>query len=215
MPKSSSRTWPSVGDQNICRLQIPMHDQLRVRVGHGVGDLREQLQPRQQIELLVAAVLIDRMPFDVLDREKRLPLRGEARVVQACDIRMRQRGEDVPLARHSLRKPRALPCPVRKLQRNRPVDQPVATLRQPHGAHAAAAQLAYQSIGSDHVAGPIAIGRRHLRHRRASTVELRECVEEVTVPVCPARESRSRKRGLSAAYCGASRSIHCSRCDGG
>ena len=196
------------GDQNIRRLQIPMHDELRVRVGDGIRDLRKQLQPRLQIDLLVAAVLVDLMSFDVLDREKRLPLRGEARVVQACDIRMSERREDFTLARHPLRQSRALPCPVRKLQRDRPIDEPVAALRQPHRAHAAAAQLAHQAIGSDRVARLIATAagvRRHPAHHRSNFGRV---LRKSLSPVCPARESRSRKRGLSAAYCGASISIH-------
>ncbi len=136
------------------------------------------------------------MPFDVLDGEKWLPLHREARVIQACDIRMRQRGEDVPFARHSLRKPRALPGAVRKLQRDRPIDEPVETLRQPHGAHAAAAQLAHQAIGPNGVARLLAVGGGVDDIPRASiTVELRECVEEVAVPGVPgAREQITQAR---------------------
>ena len=145
-------------DQNIRGFQIAMHDELRVRVGDTAGDLREQPQPRLQVELLLAAILVDLTPFDVLDREKRPPFRRETRVVQPRDIRMRQCGENPPLARHALREPCALPRPMRKLQCNRPVDQPVAPLGEPHRAHAAVAQLAQQAIGSHLVAGLIAAG---------------------------------------------------------
>ncbi len=95
------------------------------------------------------------MSFHVLEREKRLSVRGDARVVQARNIRMRERRKDFTFATHALRQSRALPCPVRKLQRHRPIDESVDTFRKPDRAHAAAAQLAHQAIGSDRVARPL------------------------------------------------------------
>ena len=46
-----------------------MHDEFAVRVGDGVGHLREQPQARRHVELLLAAVHVDAAAFDVLDRE--------------------------------------------------------------------------------------------------------------------------------------------------
>ena len=196
IPKSSSRTWPSTVTRIFAGFRSRCTTSLRVRVGDGIGDLREQLQPRLQIAAAARGSTRRSAALDVLDGEIRLAVRREARVVQACDIRMRERGEDLPLARHSLREPGALPGAVRKLQRDRPIDEPVAALRQPHGAHAAAAQLAHQAIGPDGVARLLAVGGGVDDIPRASiTVELRECVEEVAVPGMPgAREQITQAR---------------------
>ena len=50
------------GDEDICRLKIAMHDELRVRVGDGVRDLHEELEEGIKIELLVAAILVNLRP---------------------------------------------------------------------------------------------------------------------------------------------------------
>ena len=88
------------GDQDVGGLQIAVYDELRVRVGDGIGDLRKQPDARPCIELMIATVLIDGPAFDVLDRQKRPMRRGQAGVIQTRDVRVRQRREDLPLARH-------------------------------------------------------------------------------------------------------------------
>ena len=135
-----------------------MHHELGVRVGNTAGDLCEQPQPRLQVELPLAAIVVDLTPLDVLDREKRPTFRRETRVVQPRDIRMRQCGENPTLPRHAQREPCALRCPMRKLQCNWPLDQAIAPLGEPHCAHPSVAQLAQQAIGSHLVTWLIAAG---------------------------------------------------------
>ena len=134
-----------------------MHDQLRVGVGDRMGDLREQPDPGVRVELLAAAVLVDRLSFDVLDRQERPPFRGEAGIVQTGDVGMGQRGKDVPLTHHPLGEAGTLPRVVRQFQRDWPVDEPVGPFGQPHDAHSAGAQLADQPVEADHIARSIAV----------------------------------------------------------
>ena len=153
-----------------------MHGQLAVRIRDRAGHLREQAQPRFHVEVLLAAVHVDVLAFDVLDGEIGLPARSDACIVQMGNVWMGQRRENLALARHALREPGALPRAVRKLQRHWPFDEAVSALGQPDHPHAAAAQLAQEPIRPDHVARLITIGR-DLRDVQQVSVEFRKGVE--------------------------------------
>jgi hypothetical protein len=96
MPKSSSAVSVD-GDEDIGRLQIAMHDELGMRVGHGIGDLQEERKPLPHIEPGFPDELVDAAAFDVLEREVGLSGGGDPRVVESRDVRMGERREDVPL----------------------------------------------------------------------------------------------------------------------
>ena len=100
------------------------------------------------------------------------------------------------LARHAQREPRALRCAVRKLQCNRPLDQAIAALGEPHYAHAAVAQLAQQAIGSDLVTGLIAAGVGSIGIASVG-VELRKGVEESAVFASDRRATAGHAGGAS------------------
>src|SRR6185369_4728591 len=138
--------------QHVRGFEIPMHDELAVRVRDRVGDLEEQAQPLPQAETVRRAVLVDRSSLDVLEREIRLPLRGDTGIVEPSDVRMRERGENLALASEALGETPVPRGEMRQLQRDRSIENSVGALRQPDGAHAAAAELAYQPIRTDRVA---------------------------------------------------------------
>ncbi len=96
-------------DQHVRRLEIAVHDQLRVRVRDRLRDLEEQDQPRPRIERARAHVRVERDPLDILEREIRLSVIGHARVEDLGDVRMAQRGEDRPLALDPRRQLRSRP----------------------------------------------------------------------------------------------------------
>jgi hypothetical protein len=91
---------------------------------------------------------------------------------------MIQRGEDLPLARHSFREPSALPGAVRDLQRHRTIDVPIGALGQPDRAHAAAAELTHQAIRSHLVAGMLYL-RSARRRFTGADIQLRQRVQEI------------------------------------
>ena len=169
-----------------------MHCQLAVCIRDRTGHLREQAQPRLHIELLLAAIHIDAVAFDVFDGEIGLPAGSDACIVQMRDVGMGKRRENLAFARHALREPGALPRAVRQLQRHWPFDEAVGALGQPDHPHAAAAQLAQEPIRPDHVARLIAIGR-DLRDVQQVSVELRKGVEvRASLVIRGAREQRSQ-----------------------
>ncbi len=108
-------------------------------------------------------------------------------------------GEDLAFARHALGEPGAIPRAVRQLQRDRAIDEAIGALGQPHHPHAAAAQLAQQTIRPDHVARLSAIGR-DFREVQEIRVELRQGVEvRADLVIRGARQQRSqagRERGV-------------------
>ena len=106
--------------------------------------------------------------------------------------RMGQRRENLAFARHALGEPGAIPRAVRQLQRHRAIDEAIGALGQPHHPHAAAAQLAQETIRPDHVARLIAIGR-DLREVQEIRVELRKGVEvRASLVIRGARQQRSQ-----------------------
>ena len=138
-------------DQDVGRLEIAMDDQSRMRVRDRAGDLRDERDPGAYVELVLAAVDVDRLAFDVLEREIRPAVLGDARVIQASDVRMLERREDLALLSRALGELRQRP-PVRQLQRDLSPQDAVGALRQPYGAHAAFADRAEQSVRTDYAA---------------------------------------------------------------
>ena len=59
-----------------------------MRVGDRGADLAEELQPLGDVERSAVAVLVDRLPFDVLHHEVRQAVLGRAAVEQARDVRV-------------------------------------------------------------------------------------------------------------------------------
>jgi hypothetical protein len=60
------------GDQDVRRLQVPMHDEPAVGVGDGAGHLEEQAQTPRDVEPFVAAIPVDGTAIHVLQRQIRL-----------------------------------------------------------------------------------------------------------------------------------------------
>ena len=83
--------------QDVAGLQVAVHDQVLVRVLHGVADLAKQLEPRRDRQTLLVAVLVDRLAVHVLHDEVRRTLGRRTAVEEAGDVRMVQFGENLAL----------------------------------------------------------------------------------------------------------------------
>jgi hypothetical protein len=156
---------PGVGDQDVRRLEVAVDDELRVGVRHRARDLQEQAQPLGQRQAALEAVGIDAPAVDMFQRQPRLAVGRDPGFVQARDVRVLQRGQDLALARQSLGQAGAPPGAVRQLERHLAALQQVGPLGQPDAAHAAAAQFPDQAVGADGIAGTLAgqaggVGRR-------------------------------------------------------
>ena len=130
-----------------------MHDQVAMRIGHRTGDLLEQHQLLAQTERMLEHVFVDRRAH-VLQRQVGPTLFVGAGVVQARDIRVCQPRQDVALARQA-RVQFGHPAHMGQLQRDRAVEPTVDALSQPHGPHAADADLPLQAVWADPHALPL------------------------------------------------------------
>ena len=137
-------------DQHVGGLEVAVDHQVRVRILHRFEHLLEQSDAFAHAESMRAAMLDQRVPLHIGQRDVGLARSRHARVVQARDMRMRQRGQDVALARQPLGECARGQAGVRQLERHLALEQAISSLGQPHAAHAAAADLAQQPIGADH-----------------------------------------------------------------
>jgi hypothetical protein len=112
-----------------------------------------------------------------LEREERPAARRHAGVVEARDLRMLERGQDVALARHPRDERGAQPRAARKFQRDLALQQTVGALGQPYGAHAARADTSQQPVGAHGFAGVTGLGRCRRSQRRDA---LSEGIERTT-----------------------------------
>jgi len=61
------------------------------------ANLAKELQPFRYRQLLLVAVLVDRLSLDVLHDQERPSVLGRATVVELGDVWMVDRGQDLPL----------------------------------------------------------------------------------------------------------------------
>jgi hypothetical protein len=119
---------------------------VRVR---GVADGTEQLEPLAHAEPAPVTVRVDRLALDVLHHEVGPAVRRCTAVQQPRDVGVVARGEDLPLvaeaAQHLVRVHAALD----DLERHSLLEMLVRALGQVDHAHAAAADLVDDAVGSD------------------------------------------------------------------
>ena len=84
-------------DQRVGRFQVAMDDEVAMRVGHRVADLREQFETLVQRSVARVAVVEQRNAVDVLHHRVRTAIRRHAAVEQARDAGMIQPRENLPL----------------------------------------------------------------------------------------------------------------------
>ncbi len=85
------------GDQDIGRLQVPMHHQMAVGIVHGSANLAEELEPVVDAESMLVAVAGDRHAAYELHHYVGHAVDGLAAIDQAGDMTMLEGGEDLAL----------------------------------------------------------------------------------------------------------------------
>ena len=137
-----------------------MHDQVLVRVLHGVADLAEETQALLDRELLLLAPVGDRHALDVLQDEVRHALLGRAAVEQPRDVGVLEVREDLPLVPEARDRGAALQLELERLDRDLLVELVVVADGQVDRAHAAASERAHDPIGPEAAAGPVVVVAR-------------------------------------------------------
>ena len=126
-----------------------MDDQVLVGEVDGRADLPEELEPLVGRQLPLVAILVDRLPLDILHDEVGTAILGGAAVEQLGDVRMVQVSEDLALgaeAADDLVRVHAAPD---ELEGHPLLELLVRPLRQVDRAHAPPAELAHHPVGAD------------------------------------------------------------------
>ena len=142
MPKSSSFTSPSSVTRMLAASDRGGRPAARARTPPRRTTWRNSRSRAGTSSRLARGSSRRSAALDVLERQPGRPSAVSAGVVQARDVRMLQRGEDLALARQALR--RARRAATQRAAASAPPDacSAVRALGQPHGAHAAIGQLA-------------------------------------------------------------------------
>ena len=134
-----------------------MHDQVGMRVGDGGEHIEEKADPRFYIELMLVAEPIDVVAFDIFEHEIGLPGRGDARVEELRDVRVREAAEHAALTFESLLTARE--SDTQELDRCPALEPSVATLREPHRAHPTLTDRRQQGVCADRLAYELCVAR--------------------------------------------------------
>ena len=142
--------------QNVAGLQIAMDDRVLVRILHGSADALKEPEPIVERNRAAFAVARDRHAIDELHHEEGLARVCEPAVEERDDVRVVQRGEDLPLGSKppqrvvvSHRQVDQLHCRALREPSARPhagVHRPHASLADPIGERESANRQAEESI---------------------------------------------------------------------
>ena len=141
-----------------------MDHQPCMRMSDGASDLQNQLEYLLDHWRMLGAITIDGHAFHIFHCHERAAQIIDAGVVQSRDVGMLERRENVLLARHAFGES-ADPGDVRQLECDASFEGAVVAFGEPHTAHAAAAQFAHETIGSDGIAGRWRAERRGVVRR--------------------------------------------------
>jgi hypothetical protein len=65
VPKSSSFTVPVASDQDVARFQVEVHDEIAMRIAHGIANLQENLQACVHAKFPGIAILVEMNAVDI------------------------------------------------------------------------------------------------------------------------------------------------------
>src|SRR5262249_13830945 len=151
-------------NEDVRRLEIAMDDEIGMGVSDGSENIEEQPNALLDAETALVAVFIDALALHVLQNEIGLATGLDARIHEARDVRVLQAREQAALAPKPLLGRGPDVGGVQELHRPLSLEPPVATMREPHGAHAAVTERPVQRVRAQGVAletrGPLEGSRR-------------------------------------------------------
>ena len=141
------------GDEDVRRLDIAMHDALRMCRIERVGDFDAQLDDPvnfERLERMPLDEMFERLPFEQLHHEELLPL-VFADVIDRADVRVIQRRRRPSLALKALHG-RRVPRQFRRQELDSHLPAEADIFAAVHDAHAASAQLFEDPVVRDGLA---------------------------------------------------------------
>ena len=158
MPKSSSLTVPSGGDEDVLRLDVAVDDEVAMRVRDAGADLLEERNAFAHREPAVGAVPIDGHAVHVLHHEVEQVVGGRARIQQSRDVGMLEPREQLPLAQEPISQGQERRR--QNLHRHPLGKRAVVALGKIDGAGTAGAEEPHQAIRPDEAPGQLRCVRK-------------------------------------------------------
>ena len=165
-PEVEELHLPRGRDEDVPRLDVAVDDEVLVRRIDCAADVDEQAQARRDVEPVAIAVRRDRQTVDVLHHEIRELSFGRTAVEQLRDVRMTQRGEDLPLGEEAPVELLGVGAVAQELDRDLAAELAVDALGEVHHAHAAATELAHDAVRADAPVAQRLRGERRCRGGR-------------------------------------------------
>ena len=137
---------PILADQHIGRLEVAMHDQVRVSVGHRTQHFEEKADSRFHIQFLPVAVAIDAVTLDIFENQIRLTRGRYPSIDKFRNVRMREPSKNAAFALETPFPAFPHQCDVDEFHRHSSLETSVVALRQPHASHSTLADLGEQSV---------------------------------------------------------------------
>ncbi len=137
------------GNEDVAGLDVAVDNQVSVRILHRAAHRGKQLEPARNGETVRVAIGVEVLAIDVLHHEVGQTFFGCSAIQQRGDVRMRERGENLPLvAKARDDEFRAHPA-LDDLDRNLLVVRLVHAFGEVHRAHSAAPKLADELVRTD------------------------------------------------------------------
>jgi hypothetical protein len=181
------------GDEHVVRLDVPMDDEVLMRVLDGAADLAEQLKPCGRVELPALAEVHDVLAFDVLHREVGKAVGSSAAVEQRGDVRVVEAGEHLPFMTEAADDGLRIHAALEDLDRDAFVEGFVIANAQKHLPHAAVAENAHEPVRADaRLGGWKCLGD----HRGGAVVVVWKSAHSRSPPRFVRDARRCRRRGV-------------------
>ena len=151
------------GDQQVGRLDVPVHHEVAVRMVDRLAHAQEQAQAGRRVQALHVAVLVDGQPVHELHHEVGHTLGVAAPVEQPGDVRVAQPGEDLALGLEPAAALFAPQAVAEQLERGHLLESAVGAPRAVDRAHAAVGDVPDDLPGAEALA--LALGCEHVQDR--------------------------------------------------
>ena len=146
--------------EDVRRFQVPMQDQLGMRVRDRGEYVLEQSHARFQIERPTLAPAADRFTLDVIQHQIGLTHLGNTGIDESCDVRVGQATEGVAFTPKAFDAAGTEEREIEQLDGNACFVPSVTAMSKPDRAHAALPQQPIERVTADNLAGEARFWRR-------------------------------------------------------
>src|SRR5215470_4688517 len=135
--------------QYVCGFDVAMHNQIGVRMGHRIQDVKKKTYPGFDIQIIFAAVMVNRQTLHVLKNQVGMSRGGNARIKQLGNAWMGKSREDRALSSEPVLATTACQRKIQELDCDLAFESAIVSFGKPHGSHAAMANRGNERVSTD------------------------------------------------------------------